>query len=108
LIDRLGKKIISARLDAFDSLLSRIEGRNHNHRQHHRRGIFTNLAADFVTAHLRHHHVKQHQVRPLRVHLSQSLAARYSGHDGISLNGQKIGQQLHVSGSVVNDENFGW
>ena len=104
LIDRLGQEVVGASLDALHALLGGIERGDHHDRQHGRGRVVANLPAHLVAAHLRHHHVEQHQVGVLALDDGQRLGARRRGDRAIALGREQIGQELHVLRGVVHDE----
>src|SRR5215510_16105826 len=73
---RLTQEIISPGFDAFDPFHVRVRSGEHDHRQKHRCGILADLLTNFMARHLRHHHVKYHEVWLLAFDLSKRLRAR--------------------------------
>src|SRR5262249_48663161 len=66
LMDRLREEVVRARLEPLDALLTWIEGRDQDHRQHHSGAIAAEFAAHLVAAHLRHDDVEAARGRAAR------------------------------------------
>src|SRR5262249_37338314 len=60
-----------------------------------------------MARHLRHHHVKYHEVRLLAFDLSKRLRAGTGGADRVTFGLQEITQDLHDVVRIVHDKNFG-
>ena len=90
-MNRLGEKVVGARLDALHAFLRGIEGRDHDHRQHLRRRVRADLAADVVAAHARHHNVEQHEIELMALDRLQRFGPRGRSQDGVALGAEHVG-----------------
>ena len=107
LIHGLGQEVVGPGLEPADPLLRGIEGGHHHHGQDPRGGVVADLATHLVPAHLRHHHVQEHQVGRFLLHLEERLGPRGGRCHGIALRLEQVGQQLDVLGQIVDDQDPG-
>ncbi len=107
LVDRLGEEVVRARLDALHPLGGRVQRGDHDHGQEARRLVGPQPPAHLVAAHLGHHHVEQHQIRPVLPDALQGLPPGGRGADDVAVPAQHTLQQLHVHGRVVHDQDAG-
>ena len=104
-VERLGKKILGAALDAPDDVGHVVRGGDHDDGNVPRGRVVLDVAQRLEPVQLRHHDVQQHEVERLGGDQVQRAAPVLGVHDGISLTLEPPPQHVAILLQVVHHEN---
>jgi len=106
-VDRLGKEVVGARLEAAHPVLRLIERRYHDHRDVQGGRIGLDPAADLDAIHPRHHHVEQHDVRFDALDAFERVQSVHRGRH-LEIFGHELRlEQANIGQNVVDNQHFG-
>ncbi len=98
----LGEEVVGTRLQAAHAVGGVGERGHHHHRDIGGRGVRLQAAAHLETVHLRHHHVQQHDVRPLAPGEIEAGGAVVGGDDVEILAGKLRLEEFDVHLDIVD------
>ena len=105
IVNRLGQEIISACLKARHPVCRLIQRRHHDHRHMLRFRLRLEPTANLEAVHLRHHHIKQDDIRLLR-HSSFERFQAIGGRGHVEVLSRQLGfQKFDIRRNVIDHEN---